>query len=180
MMEHGFEKLSDEQKQRVRAALGKAWSRPEVSAARDRVMRANEELKRELNKALEEIDPDSAALVASLRPPGGDGHGGRLGPPVLPPPESPDFPDAALRRLELELVTFTSPERRDEMRRLHQKLVGEEPVSEAVRDLRAAPPDRRPRAMEHLRRVYRARLDEVFKARREARERGEAREPGPQ
>jgi hypothetical protein len=66
MFGEGFERLTEEQKVRVREALGKAWGRPEVSEARDRMMKANEEMRDAIHAALKEIDPEMAMLLANV------------------------------------------------------------------------------------------------------------------
>ncbi|MBL9180148.1 MAG: hypothetical protein JNM65_18950, partial [Verrucomicrobiaceae bacterium] len=53
----GFEKLSEEERTKVRAAFEKAWKRPEVIESRDKAMQANEEMRERLRKAVQEIDP---------------------------------------------------------------------------------------------------------------------------
>jgi hypothetical protein len=149
----GFEKLSDDEKRRVREALGKAWGRPEVSAARDRLMVANEEMRRAIHEAVKEIDPEIAKVLAKMRGP--EGFGGRGEPPKLPDVASADFPQEVVKRLEAELMMFTPPERRDEVRKVHARLLETPAIRDAVARLNAAAIDDRIRAMEDLRKVYR-------------------------
>jgi hypothetical protein len=167
----GFERLSEDQKRRVREALGKAWGRPEVAEARDRMMEANEAMRRVIHEALLEIDPEIAKILATMH--GGEGHGGRGEPPQLPPVESPHFPDAAVKRLEMELLVFSPPERREETRQLLTRVLERPQIQEGVKRLKAAPIGERLRVMEDLRKLYREAVGEELKAFR-----GRSREPG--
>src|SRR5690606_1309913 len=65
----GFEKLSNEDKAKVRAAFEKAWQRPEVIEARDKAMRANEEMRNTLHSALKDIDPQVVGILEKAKPP---------------------------------------------------------------------------------------------------------------
>ena len=167
----GFERLSEEQKRRVREALGKAWGRPEVAEARERMMEANEAMRRVIHEALLEIDPEIAKILATMH--GGEGHGGRGEPPQLPPVESPHFPEAAIKRLEMELLVFSPPERREETRQLLTRVQERPQIQEGVKRLKAAPIGERLRGMEDLRKLYREAVGEELKAFR-----GRSREPG--
>ncbi len=160
MWGEGFDKLSEDQKRRVRDALGKAWGRPEVCAARDKMMAANEEMRQAINQALKEIDPEIAQILEKMRGP--EGHGRRGEPPRLPPVESEEFPDAVIRRLEAELLLFSPPERREAAREMHTRLLAMPTVRAAVEKLNAAPVGERLKAMEELRKLYRETVSEEF------------------
>lgn len=175
MFGEGFEKLTEEQKVRVREALGKAWGRPEVSEARDRMMKANDEMRDAIHKALKEIDPEMATLLASMRGP--EPWGGRGEMPKMPPADSPDFPGAVVKRLEMELLAFSPPERREEARKLHGRLLEMPAIREAVAKLNEAGIHDRMAAMEILRRVYREGVGRELGKAREKRE-GEMGEGG--
>lgn len=174
MYGEGFEKLSEDQKRRVREALAKAWGRPEVAEARDRMMKANDDMRQAIHGALKEIDPEIATLLASMRGP--EPWGGRGEPPRMPPPESPDFPREVVKRLEMELMVFSHPDRREELRKLHGVLLGQPEISAAVKRLNEAPVPERMAAMEALRRVYREGVGRMGEKLRERREGGEVRE----
>ncbi len=167
----GFERLSEDQKRRVREALGKAWGRPEVAEARDRLMQANETMRKVIHDALMEIDPEIAGVLASMKGPEGRGHGEP--PPRLPPVESPEFPGAALKRLEMELLVFSPPERREETRQLLGRVIETPAVKEMVNQFRQAPVEERMQVMENLRRLYRETVGEQLQAYR-----NRNREPG--
>lgn len=165
MWGEGFEKLSEDEKRRVREALGKAWGRPEVAAARDRLMAANEEMRRVINTAVMEIDPGVAKILHGIRGP--DGFPGRGEPPRLPPVEAEEFPTAVVQRLEAELLLFSPPERRDAARELHARLIAQPAIGEAVVRLKNARPGDRLSAMEDLRKVYREAVSTELRKRRE-------------
>lgn len=172
----GFERLSEDQKRRVREALGKAWGRPEVAEARDRLMQANETMRKVIHDALMEIDPEIAGVLASMKGPEGRGHGEP--PPRLPPVESPEFPGAALKRLEMELMVFSPPERREETRQLLDRVMQTPAVKEMVNQFRQAPVEERMQVMENLRRLYRETVGEQLRAyRNRNREPGSKRAP---
>ena len=175
MFGDGFERLTEEQKGRVREALGKAWGRPEVSEARDRMMKANEEMRDAIHAALKEIDPEIATLLASMRGP--EPWGGRGEMPKMPPAESPDFPGAVVKRLEMELLAFSPPERREEARKLHGRLLEMPEIRVAVEKLNEASVGDRMGAMEILRRVYREGVGREIVTGREKRE-GDKRDGG--
>jgi len=173
MYGEGFERLSEDQKRRVRDALAKAWGRPEVADARDRMMKANEEMREAIHGALKEIDPEIATLLANMRGP--EPWGGRGEMPQMPPPESPDFPNAVVKRLEMELLIFSPPDRREEARTLHGTLLGQPEISAAVKKLKEVAVPERMAAMEELRRLYREGVGKAGAKLRERRE-GEGRE----
>jgi hypothetical protein len=175
MFGDGFERLTEEQKVRVREALGKAWGRPEVSEARDRMMKANEEMRDAIHAALKEIDPEIATLLASMRGP--EPWGGRGEMPKMPPAESPEFPGAVVKRLEMELLAFSPPERREEARKLHGRLLEMPEIRVAVEKLNEASVGDRMGAMEILRRVYREGVGREIVKGREKRE-GDKRDGG--
>jgi hypothetical protein len=175
MYGEGFEKLSEDQKRRVREALAKAWGRPEVAEARDRMMKANDDMRDAIHGALKEIDPEIATLLASMRGP--ESWGGRGELPKMPPPEAPEFPEAVVKRLEMEMLAFTPPERREEARKLHGVLLAQPEISAAVKKLNEVPVPERVMAMEGLRRVYREGVGRHASKFREKREReGEGKE----
>ena len=157
----GFSQLSEEQKKRVRKAMDQAWGRPEVKEARDRVMRANDDLRRTLSKVLLEIDPDLQPLLEKLRPSRSRDGRGSMGP--LPDPKAPDFAKQTVRRLESELMTFTPMERREGARELHARILGLPRVKEVFAQLEQAPMEQRVEAAEKFRAAYREVLGEEIR-----------------
>ncbi len=59
-------RLSAEDKERVREVLSEAWKRPEVIAARDQVHLATERYQRVLQEAVAQIDPSAEGLMNQL------------------------------------------------------------------------------------------------------------------
>ena len=132
-------------------------------------MRANDRMKEAIHRALKEVDPEIATLLAKMRGP--EPWGSRGDSPPLPEPGSPDFPRAVVGRLEREMLMFAPPEWREQARQLHGRLMELTGVREALERLRAAPPEQRMRAMEELRRTYReAAGEEIRKLRQRAQE----------
>lgn len=177
MRSDGFDKLPEPEKQKVRAALDKVWCRPEVMEARDRVMKANEDFRDAIRVALQAIDPEAARIVERIRPPD---HFDPRKLPQLPPPDSADFPRAALKRLEMEMMAFAKPERHTETQKLHERVIATPEVKEAFSTLENSRGEARIDAMQKLRERYRATALQEFKRAREARGPGGERPPPPQ
>ncbi len=148
----GMEGLTDEEKQRLRAAVEKVWSTPEMIAARDKIMKANEELRSTLREALKKTDPDVVAIMEKVKVPmPWEQH--RL-PPPLPRPDDPDFPRQATNRLGFEMMSFAKPEQREALRHLHERVVELPEVKQAITRLQEAPKEGRGEAFKNLREVY--------------------------
>ncbi len=148
----GFEKLSEAERGKVRAAFEKAWQRPEVIASRDVAMKANEELRNTLHKALKEIDPEVVGILEKIKPPFPMDQRGL---PEMPKPDSPEFGRMAAIRLGAEMMSVSKPERREETRRFHDRIVQLPRVKEALEKLEQLPPDQRMEAFKKLRDTYR-------------------------
>jgi hypothetical protein len=166
----GFEKLSDAEKQKVRAAFEKAWQRPEVIESRDKALRANEEMRSTLHKALKEIDPEVVAILEKIKP---QFKMDQRGLPEMPKPDSPEFAHMAAIRLGAEMLSISRPERRDETRHFHERLMQLPRVKEALAKLDQLPPDQRIEAFKHLRDIYREAAAQEFM---KFRERGESKD----
>ncbi|MDZ4404372.1 hypothetical protein [Prosthecobacter sp.] len=148
----GFEKLSEAERGKVRAAFEKAWQRPEVIASRDEAMKANEEMRNTLHKALKEIDPEVVGILEKIKPPFPVDQRGL---PEMPKPESPEFGRMAAIRLGAEMMSVSKPERREETRRFHDRIMQLPRVKEALARLEQLPPDQRMEAFKKLRDTYR-------------------------
>ncbi len=148
----GFEKLSDAEKRKVRAAFEKAWQRPEVIESRDQAMRANENLRTVLQQALKDIDPEVVGILEKIKPPFPMDQRGL---PEMPKPDSPEFGRMAAIRLGAEMLSIAKPERREETRRFHDRLMQLPQVREALEKLEQLPPDQRLEAFKKLRDTYR-------------------------
>jgi hypothetical protein len=143
-----FEKLPEAERQKVRAALGKAWSHPNVEKARAQLTKANDDFRDAMKAALTEIDPEAVAILDKMRPPMPDL-------PRLPELGDPGFPKAAIERLRAEFVAFSRPERRDSVRAELDTFFAKPAVQEAVSNLEKAPPEQRMKAVDRLRSLWR-------------------------
>lgn len=155
----GFEKLSEAEKQKVRAAFEKAWQRPEVIESRDKALRANEQMRSTLHSALKEIDPEVVAILEKIKP---QFPMDQRGLPEMPKPESPAFAHMAAIRLGAELQSIARPERRDETRGFHERLMQLPRVKEALAKLDALPPAERMEAFRKFRDIYREAAGQEF------------------
>lgn len=160
----GFEKLSEEERTKVRAAFEKAWQRPEVIEAREVAMKANEEMRERLRKAVQEIDPEVAKILEKVKPPFPMDQKGL---PEMPKPDSPEFARMAGVRLGAEMMAMSRPERRDETRRFHDRILQSPRVKEALTKLEQMPPAERLEGFRRLREVYREITGEEFRKLRE-------------
>jgi hypothetical protein len=155
----GFEKLSEVEKQKVRAAFEKAWQRPEVIESRDRALRANEEMRNTLHNALKEIDPEVVGILEKIKP---QFPMDQRGLPEMPKPDSPNFAHMAAIRLGAELQSIARPERRDETRRFHERLLQLPRVKEALAKMDVLPPEERMEAFKRFREIYREAAGQEF------------------
>jgi hypothetical protein len=163
----GFDQLPEPEKKRVRAALDKVWTRPEVLAARDRAMKANEDFRDAMRDALKAIDPEVVTIMERIRPP--EQHFDPRKLPPLPPPDSNEFPRVVLQRMGLELWGYARPDRREDTKKLHDRIVASPPLREAVTKVLATQGEARNAAMQNLRQVYRDEVNKEFQAARDRR-----------
>lgn len=168
----GFDKLSEDERAKVRAAFDKAWQRPEVIESRDKAMKANEEMRERLRKAVEEIDPQVAKILEKVKPSFPMDQNGL---PEMPKPESPEFARMAAIRLGAEMMSMARPERREETRRFHDRIMQLPRVKEAISRLEQLPPEQRMDAFRKLKDTYREVVGQEFS---KMRERGEPKEGG--
>lgn len=144
--------LNEEEKKALRSAVEKVWNDAEIVAARERIMKANEELRTALRTALQKSDPDVVRIlekVKNVMP--WDQH---RGPPRLPRPEDPNFPRMAAARLGMEMMFMAKPEQRDAFRHLHERLVNLPVVKEAIAKIESVPVEGRWDAYKSLREIY--------------------------
>jgi hypothetical protein len=166
----GFDKLSEDERAKVRAAFDKAWQRPEVIESRDKAMKANEEMRERLRKAVQEIDPAVAKILEKVKP---NFPLDRNGLPEMPKPDSPEFGRMAAMRLGAEMLAMARPERREETRRFHDRIMQLPRVKEAISRLEQMPPEQRMESFRKLRDTYREVVGQEFS---KMRERGEPKE----
>lgn len=160
----GFERLSENEKAKVRAAFEKAWQRPEVIESRDKAMRANEDLRTTLHQALKEIDPEVVTILDKVKPPFPN-EPREL--PEMPKPDSPDFGRMAVARIAGEMMSIARPDRREETRRFHDHVMQDARVKEELAKVEALPPGERLQGFQRLREVYREVAGEEFRKLRE-------------
>ena len=172
----GFDKLPEPERRKVRDALDRVWNRPEVIAARDEAMRANDTMRRVIREALQKTDPEAAAILARLEP--REGFDPSKLPP-LPPPEAPYFPEAVVARMASELQAFSRPERREETRQMHERVMAQPALREAFDLLKTREGEARIEALHALRKTYREAIGAEFQAARERRAASEGAKPPP-
>lgn len=160
----GFEKLSEEERAKMRAAFEKAWQRPEVIESRDKAMKANEDMREKLRVAVQEIDPEVAKILEKVKPPFPVDQRGL---PEMPQPDSPEFARMAAIRLGAEMLSMSRPERREETRRFHDRIMQLPRVKDALMKLEQMPPQERLAAFQRLRDVYRESTGDEFRKLRE-------------
>jgi hypothetical protein len=172
----GFDKLPETERRQVREALDRVWNRPEVIAARDEAMRANDAMRRVIRKALEKTDPQAAAILARLEP------RERFDPgqlPPLPQPDAPNFPEAVVARMASELQAFSRPDRQSETRQIHERVMALPALREALEHLKARRGEARIEALHALRKSYREAVGAEFQTARERRAAAEGAKPPP-
>ncbi|QIF03980.1 hypothetical protein [Roseimicrobium sp. ORNL1] len=145
-----FKGLPEEERQRVREAFEKAWQDPEVIAARDRMSKANEEMRTALHEALKKADPEVVKILEKVRPPGGFPGMARM-----PDPADPEFAPQAIQRLGGELQVWAKMDRREtDTKPMHDRIAQVPAVKEALQRAQEASPELRPEAWRKLREAY--------------------------
>jgi hypothetical protein len=155
--DHGdsFRHLSEEDRQKVRKAFEKAWNKPEVMAARDQLMKANDQYREALHQAIQEADPEVAKILERGKPdgpPGGRGHS-----QPMPDATDPNFSQKMVQRLAEDLQAQSEHgDRRDQpfVARIHERLMQAPPVRDALKALEQSEPGHRMEAWKHLREAY--------------------------
>ncbi|HCN27677.1 MAG TPA: hypothetical protein DIT64_02610 [Verrucomicrobiales bacterium] len=166
MRHDGFDQLPEDERRKVREALDKVWHLPEVISARDEAMRANEKMRDTIRECLKKSDPEAAAIVERLEP--REPFDFRKLPP-LPPTDSESFPLALVNRMGSELEAFSRPDRREETRGLHLRIMDRPEIKAALDRLRQTRGEERLQAMHELRKAYREAVGAEFQAARERR-----------
>lgn len=164
MHPEGFEKLPEEEKQRIRAAMEKAWGMPKVQEARDRLMRANDEFRAAMRASLQEIDPEVVKIMDKVKPAQPPDPSLM---PKWPKPEDPDFIASAADRIGQEFMAFARPENREASRRMHERVMQRPDVTAALDELKNAEPGIRMAALGKLRMVYREAVGQEFRQARQ-------------
>lgn len=155
----GFEKLPEEEKKRLRAAIEKAWKLPAFQQAKDRYIRASEEFRATMRRSIVEVDPEVVRILEKIKPEQ------QMDPrlmPKLPPPTDDNFARVAVDRLGMEMMAFVRPEMRGRIRAVHDQVMKQPEVADAVKMLLEAQPDQRIDALGKLREVYRKAMSREF------------------
>ncbi len=165
-----FSRLPEEERQRIRAAFEKAWNKPDVIQARDRLMKANEEYRETLHHALGEADAGVLKILDKVKPPmpgGGYPFAGRM-----PDPNDPEFSKKVLTRLGDDFQNWARNEKREiSPGRFNERVMNAPAVRELVQQLEAAKePQRRLEIAGKLREAFLAAWRAEF---------GQPREGGP-
>lgn len=160
----GFEKLTEDEKTKVRAAFEKAWQRPEVIEARDNAMRANEEMRNKLHAALKEIDPEVVGILEKAKPPFPMDQRSL---PEIPKPESPEFGRLAVARIGAEMLSVARPDRKDDTRRFHDRIMQMPRLREELAKLEQLPPGEKLEGFKRFRDIYRQVASEEYMKMRE-------------
>lgn len=133
-----FRSMSEDERQRVRLAFEKAWQNPEVLAARERYMKANDEYRLTLQKAIAAADPGVPELIERNRPKGPPGM------MLMPDVNDPEFAKKAVMRLGMELHALARAENRKwPTKEVHARLQDRPEVKEAIGRLQQAGPAER-------------------------------------
>lgn len=152
-----FNKLSEPEKKKVREALDAAWRDKEVEAARDRVMKANEDFRKAMHAAVERQDPEAAKILAKIRPPSPwDILKDRV---RMPSPDDPKFVEAAIMRVGMELYHTAKPEHRDAARRLHDRVLKHPDVVAAIENMKTTAGEARMAAFKAFGEAYKRQVD---------------------
>jgi hypothetical protein len=144
-----FKQMSEAERRIVREAFEKAWKNPDVTAARERYMKANDVYRETLHKALQEADPQAVVLLEKFKPKGPPGA------MPMPDPGDPEFARKAVMRLGMELHALSRAENREHPNKeIHMRLMERSAVREAVGKLEAAAPGERMEAWKNLVQTY--------------------------
>ena len=134
-----FSKLSKEERERVRIAMGKAWNNAEVQAARNKLQAATREYREALRLVLEKEDPGISALMEK----------GRL--PEFPPEGIPPYAEGFVR----ELFQKLDENERKEIPAVTREVFKNPEVTKALEAINAAKEEDRQASTRNLRKTLR-------------------------
>lgn len=147
-----FKQLTEEERQKVRAAFEKVWKNPEIAAARERLTKANDEYRETFHKALQDADPEVAKILSKIKPPMPPEGGPMMGKPDV---NEPDFPQKAPQRLAFELQMMARAKNHDfPVMQWHEKILKLPAVQEALKRLQEVEIHGREEAWRKLRDAY--------------------------
>lgn len=152
MKSEAYDKLPEEDKKRIREAMDRVWGRPEVIEARERTLKAHADLRDTIRVSLEKTDPEVAVLLKKIEPE--QGFDPRQLPP-MPSVDSAEFAPAVTLRLEMDLMMFAKPDRKDATKLFHQRLMEKAEVQAALKQVQDTLGEQRIQAAHKLRQTYR-------------------------
>jgi TRAP-type C4-dicarboxylate transport system substrate-binding protein len=152
MKSEAYDKLPEADKKRIREAMDRVWGRPEVIEARERTLKAHADLRDTIRVSLEKTDPEVAVLLKKVEP--DQGFDPRQLPP-MPAVDSAEFAPAVTLRLEMDLLMFVKPDRKDATKLFHQRLMGKPEVQAALKQVQESRGEERIQAAQKLRQTYR-------------------------
>lgn len=146
-----FKQLPEAERQRVRQAFEKVWNRPDVSAARENLNKANEDYRKMLHDALQEADPEVVKILEKIKPAMGNPMFARM-----PDPSEPEFGKRSVEHLAAELQSLAKRDGREgDPMRTHERLLQVPAVRAAVKQIEEArDPQEKAEAWHHLRGAY--------------------------
>lgn len=148
-----FKQLTEEERLKMRAAFEKVWNNPDITAARERLTKANDEYREIFHKALLAADPEVASILSKIKPPMSHEGGPMMG--NQPDLNDPEFAKKAPQRLASELQFWARAEKRDiAVAPLHEKLLQVPAVREALKKLQEVDKGEREEAWKKLRETY--------------------------
>jgi hypothetical protein len=175
MKSEAYDKLPESDKKRIREAMDRVWGRPEVIEARERTLKAHADLRDTIRVSLEKTDPEVAGLLKKIEP--DQGFDPRQLPP-MPAVDSAEFAPAVTLRLEMDLMMFAKPDRKEATKLFHQRLMEKAEVQAAVKKVQETRGEMRIQAAHQLRQIYREAAHHEFQTMR-SRPAGEAAKPEP-
>lgn len=175
MKSEAYDKLPESDKKRIREAMDRVWGRPEVIEARERTLKAHADLRDTIRVSLEKTDPEVAVLLKKIE--ADQGFDPRQLPP-MPAVDSAEFTQAVTLRLEMDLLMFAKPDRKDATKLFHQRLMVKAEVQAALKQVQETRGEERIQAAQKLRQTYREAAYHEFQSMR-SRPPGEAPKPEP-
>lgn len=161
MKSEAYDRLPESDKKRIRDAMDRVWGRPEVIEARERTLKAHADLRDTIRVSLEKTDPEVAALLKKIEPE--QGFDPRQLPP-MPAVDSAEFAPAVTLRLEMDLLMFAKPDRKDATKLFHQRLMAKPEVQAALQHVQDTHGEERVQAAQKLRQTYREAAHLEFQA----------------
>ena len=164
----GFKNLSEEERTKVREALQKVWSDPEVVAARHELQQASESYRETMRNALKNVDPEIQPILQKMMmtPRGhgpGSGHGGNVpSGREWGDPNQPGFARLTVKRVSMEIADRMEPELRGAFDEAHKQVIATEEFQTAIKNVEETTDFRKKfEEARKLRDVYRKELEKI-------------------